>query len=560
MHHPLREARAFPATLVSALLFASAALMAAPAPADVSRVLLDIQERLYLEQSGRDIFPGASIYQPELVSEFYELAGYEPVWTDPGYAGEMLDLLRESELEGLTPSDYHYDELLQLREKYDQPWSDRDPLQVQAEMLLTDGILLYARHLIQGKVDPRTLDESWNYTRRDFDPRVVARTLLQAIDERRVAEALQRLRPDLQFYRLMKQVLAGYRERAGQEQSVPVPEERVLRVGDDHPNVVALRRRLRQLGYLPESAPEIPLFDQELEQAVRGLQRDNALDVDGIVGGQCFALLNLPLEARIDRLRINLDRVRWMAEDISSEFIVVNIAGYELYYIQHGAVRWTTPVMVGTIDTRTPIFRAKLQYLEFNPIWNAPHSIVVRTLLPGFKADPQSVVDYGYRLFDAAGRQVDPLSLDWGRYSAGYFPYRVVQMPGPANAMGRVKFMFPNRHAVYLHDTPSRALFARSQRAFSAGCIRVKEPLELARLLLDDPERWSAAKIRAVVDSGVPRQNVQMQRDVDVMLMYWTVSPVEGRRLRFNQDIYGLDPEAVRALDKPPVPEGFAND
>ncbi len=546
---------------VVAALFRSLALLcllaAGHVAADVSQALLDIQERLQLEKSGRDIFAGASIYQPDFVNEFYELAGYQPVWTEAGYAMEMLELLRDSEREGLNPADYHYQTLLRLREQFDQPWSDRDQLRAQAEMLLTDGILLYATHLIQGKVDPRTLDDSWNYTRRDFDPLEVARVLLAAVRQRRVAEAMEALKPDLAFYRAMRDALGGYRERVASEPFVPVPEDTVLRRGDDHPNVVPLRRRLAQMGYLPAPVSDSTVFDPELEQAVRGLQRDNALDVDGVVGKQCFALMNLSFDERVDRLRINLDRVRWIAQDISDDFIVVNIAGYELYYIRDAEVRWTTPVMVGTIDTRTPIFRARLMYLEFNPTWNAPGSIVGRSLLPKFKADPRYVVEKGYRLYDRSGQQVDPLSLDWSRFSSQNFPYRVVQLPGPANAMGQVKFMFPNRHAVYLHDTPSRALFSRSERAFSAGCIRVKDPLELARLLLDDPQRWSAGQIRSLVESGTPRRNVQMEREVDVMLMYWTVSPAANQRLRFNRDIYGLDTAALQALDAPPVPRPF---
>jgi murein L,D-transpeptidase YcbB/YkuD len=532
-------------------------LTAIPAPADVSRALLDIQERLYLERSGRDIFPGVSIYQADFVNAFYELAGYRPVWTDAAYARAMIDLLRDSDAEGLNPADYHYDALLALWEQYNQPWSDRDQLRAQAEMLLTDGILLYATHLIQGKVDPRTLDDSWNYTRRRFDSVAMAQALLAAVRERRVAETLEALKPGLRFYRLMRQALADYRVRAARESFTPVPTDTVLRPGDDHPNVVPLRARLAQMGYLPQSATDSTRFDRELERAVRQLQRDNALDEDGIVGRQCFALMNLSFQERIDRLRINLDRVRWIAQDISRDFIVVNIAGYELYYIRDAELRWTTPVMVGTIDTRTPIFRARLQYLEFNPTWNVPRSIAGRNLLPKFRANPQLVVDNGYRLYDAAGREVDPKALDWNRFSADNFPYRVVQLPGPLNAMGQVKFMFPNRHAVYLHDTPSRALFSRSERAFSAGCIRVKDPLELARLLLDDPQRWTAGQIQSLVESGEPRRNVQMEREVDVMLMYWTVSPSEQQRLRFNQDVYDLDPAALRVLDAPPVPRAF---
>ena len=532
-------------------------LAATPVRGDVSRELLDIQEQFYLNGDGRNVFPGATVLEPSLVNAFYTANGNQPAWTDRAYARQVVQLLRDSEQDGLNPADYHVEELQDLVEQYRQPASDRDMLRARTEVLLTDGVLLYAKHLIQGKVDPRTLDASWNYTRRKFDPVTTARALGDAIKARQVTQVIQQLRPDSDFYSLMRGELQRYRQLAEQEQFKPVPTDRVLRLGDRHSNVVALRRRLGQMAYLPAQSEQSDYFDMNLQQAVIRLQRDNGLDADGIVGQQSFRALNLSYRERVERLRINLDRVRWISQDVSDDFIVVNIAGFELYYIRDRELQWETPVMVGTIDTRTPVFQQRLRYLEFNPTWNTPRSLIQRGLFAKFKANPQYVLDKGYRLYDSNGAAVDPLTLDWGSYSASSFPFRVVQMPGPDNAMGRVKFMFPNRHAIYLHDTPSRTLFARSERAFSAGCIRVKEPLELARILLDDPDSWSAQQIRELVDSGVPQRVVQMEREVDVLLMYWTASPVSDSRIQFHHDIYNLDPAALAALDAPPVPSAF---
>lgn len=543
------------------LAFSMQACGAAQTGADsgVSRALLDIHERLYLEPDGRAIFPGTTIYEPKLVEAFYQSRGYQPAWVDAAYAQEMLQLLKSSEEEGLNPADYHYEELLALREEYRKSWSDKDNLRAQAEVLLTDGIVLYARHLIQGKVDPRTLDSSWNYARRNIVPTSVAENLSAAIASRRVAQVLAELKTDTGFYTLMKQQLGHYRQLAVRENFSPVPADAVLRRGDRQPNIVVLRRRLKQLSYLAPDVPETDSFDASVDEAMRQLQRDHNLDVDGIVGEQSFQVLNQSFSDKVDRLRINMDRLRWISQEVSKDFIVVNIAGYELYYMRNREPVWETPVMVGTIDTRTPIFQAPLRYLEFNPTWNAPRSLIVRNLFPKFKADPQYVLDKGYKFYDGKGAEVEPMSIDWDAYTARTFPYRVVQMPGPDNAMGRVKFMFPNEHAVYMHDTPSRQLFSRSQRAFSAGCIRVKNPLELARVLLDDPQSWSADRIQAMLDSGVPQQVVRMQRNVDVLLMYWTVSPAVGGRLQFHHDIYALDPAALTALNAAPTATAFVH-
>jgi murein L,D-transpeptidase YcbB/YkuD len=529
-------------------------LVSVPLRAGVSSALLEINERFYQPGGGREIFPGSTVHAPDLVSAFYQSNGYQPAWTDPDYVREMLDLLASARDEGLNPADYHHGELLELIEEYRKPWSDRDLLRARAEVLLTDGILLYARHLIQGKVDPRTLDESWNYTRRKFDPGETARDLSTAIAARQVAPRLEALKFDSPFYARMKSELRRYRELAATEQFSPVPDDKVLRLGDEHPNVIPLRRRLQAMGYLRGDAPSNASFDDAVKLAVMGLQRDHGLDVDGIAGAQSYFALNLSYQERVDKLRINLDRLRWISQDVSDDFVVVNIAGYELYYLRDREMVWQTPVMVGAINTRTPIFQRRLRYLEFNPTWNAPRSLVVRSLFGRFSADPQYVIDKKYRLYDGNGKAVDPLSLDWSAYNATSFPYRVVQMPGPDNAMGRVKFMFPNRHAVYLHDTPSRQLFSRSARAFSAGCIRVKNPLELARVLLDDPQQWSAESIQALVDSGDPQVVVQVERPVDVMLMYWTVSPESGEHIEFHPDVYQLDRAALAALDAPPSP------
>ena len=538
------------------LLAATLSLAVSSLRADVSRALLDIQERLYLERDGSRIFPGATIYEPSLVDAFYQQAGYRPVWTDPGYARQMLQLLASSTQEGLDPADYHYGEIMALVEAFDQPWSDSDALRAQAEVLLTDGIVLYGKHLLQGKVDPRSLDSSWNYTRRRIEPADLAKTLVQAIERREVGARLEALKPDTPFYRLMKRELERYRKQSESEQFQPVPTDKVLRKGDRHPNVVALRRRLAQMGYLSAQVSDSDAFDSDVADAVRAMQGDHALDTDGIVGQQSFRALNLSARARVDVLRINLDRARWISQDTSDEYLVVNIAGFELYYMRDRQLLWQTPVMVGTIDTRTPIFRKRLRYLEFNPTWNVPRSLFARNLYPRFSRDPSYVEKMGYRFYDG-GAEVDPGTIDWSRYTARNFPYRVVQMPGPENAMGRVKFMFPNRHAVYLHDTPSKELFSQSQRAFSAGCIRVRHPLELARLLLDSPQQWSAEQIQSLIDSAAPQRVVQVERSIDVLLMYWTVSPEEDNRLEFHHDIYQLDAAALAALDTPPRSTAF---
>ncbi|MBE9539852.1 MAG: L,D-transpeptidase family protein [Proteobacteria bacterium] len=519
--------------------------------ADVSREIRDINESLFVDRHDSRVLYRGIVHGPEFVGVFYDLLEYQPAWTDPGYVGEMITLLGNSDLEGLNPDDYHYGELQALRREYKADQADKDHIRAQFDVLLSDGILLYARHLLEGKVDPRTMDSSWNYPRRDFVPEAMAESLVRAIRERRVGQTLEQLKPDVPVYRQMKKELAHYRELADTQQFFLVPTDTVLKPRQTGESIMLLRRRLAQLGYLPLSAPESEHFGATLGGAVREFQRDHSIDSDGIVGKQSFTVLNMTFQQRVDKLRINMDRIRWISKDLSDDFILVNIAGYELHYLRNRELVWETPVMTGTINTRTPIFQKRLRYLEFNPTWTPPHSIINRSLFSKFKANPQYAVDKNYKFYDSAGTAVDPFKIDWAKYTGPTFPYRVVQAPGPFNAMGQVKFMFPNRHAVYIHDTPSKALFSRTSRAFSAGCIRVKDPLELARILLDDPENWSAGKIDALLASGKPQQVARIQRKIDVLLMYWTVSPTTSGRMQFHPDIYELDPLALTALDAP---------
>ena len=531
---------------------------AATVQADVPREILNITERLFLNPTSPAVAGVAKIHQPDLINELYQQSQHRPLWS-LAEAGLLLELLRSSEREGLNPSDYHYNQLLALLAEEGEAWTNPDVLRAQFDVLLSDGLMLYARHLVEGKIDPRSLDETWNYDRQEYHDEDIARRMLAATSYAQIKSLLESLKPQGNFYLQMRLSLEYYRDLADTEQFFLIPADKVLKPGESHSNVGLLRRRMKQLSYLPPDSPETEYFDEQLAGAVRLFQGDHGIDADGIVGRQSYQVLNITFEQRVDQLRINMDRLRWINQSVSDELLVVNIAGYELYYLKHGKLSWETPVMVGTIDTRSPIFQAQLRYLEFNPTWNVPRSIIMRSLFGKFRADPQYVIDKRYRLYDSNGKSVDPLTLNWSNFTPSTFPYRVVQMPGPANAMGQVKFMFPNRHAVYLHDTPSRALFSRTQRAFSAGCIRVKNPLELARLLLDDPELWSAANIDALVERGDPQTVARIQRKIDVMLMYWTVSPTGGSRIQFHPDVYGLDPGALVALDASPSATRFAS-
>lgn len=527
------------------------------ARADLQGELLATVEHLFLDGDGQ-LSDGGTIYQPALIAKIYANGDYQPTWKDRDQAEEVLAILKGSHLDGLSPGDYHYGELMALWEERDTVFEDLDRRRARFDVLLTDGLLLYVRHLYEGKADPQQLDPSFNYSRRDFDPEEVAVNLRNTIAESSVHQVVDSARPDSAFYVQMRAALAYYRDLADRVAFRPLPGSPILKPGQSHANVSLLRKRLEDVGYLAGASERSDYYDATLATAMKQFQHDHGLDVDGIVGAQSFLQLNMSYEARVDSLRINMDRLRWVTQDISDDFIAVNVAGFELYYMRNDELVWETPVMTGTIEHQTPVFTEKLKYLEFNPTWTVPRSIIARSLFPKFKANPQYAVDNNYDLIDRKGNRADPHAINWAGHTPDNFPYSVVQQPGENNALGRVKFIFPNRYAVYLHDTPSRALFSRSARAFSSGCVRVKNPLEFAQVLLDDPQNWSLEQVEALVASRKPQQRIFMKRDVDIMLMYWTTSPTRGGKLQFHPDIYGKDPAALSALNASPRVIGFA--
>ncbi len=484
----------------------------------------------------------------ELLSLFYASRNYEPAWSDLEYAKRIVRLLNKSTKEGLNPRDYHAQGLFILLKKIKKERGDRGWLRAKLDILLTDGVLLYASHLVNGKVAPSTLAESWNYERMQFLPEEVVKELNNHVDNKTIEQALRALIPQSDNYLELKKGLAEFTRLAHNYRFKKIELTSTVHPGQNHPKLPEIRYRLYLLGLLSVPSDDT-YYDNELYRSVIRFQRKFHLDIDGLIGPGTLAALNVPFAQRADQIRANMERVRWITDDLSDDVLVVNIAGFRLWLFRDGEDIWTTEVMTGSVRTQTPVFKARMSYLVFNPTWTVPRSII-REMMPKFKDDPNYINEHNYRLVDRNGNRVMPESLDWSALGKNNFPYRLVQMPGEGNALGRVKFIFPNEHAIYLHDTPSKHLFAESNRAFSHGCIRVNKPLRLAELLLNDERLWKPEDIDAVVNNKTLRQ-VQLNKPVDVIIMYWTVQPTDFGELGFVDDVYDRDRALLTALDKP---------
>lgn len=290
-------------------------------------------------------------------------------------------------------------------------------------------------------------------------------------------------------------------------------------------------------------------FSVALENSVKQFQRRHGLEADGVVGSVTLAALNVPVEIRIQQLEWNLERWRWLPADLGERYLLVNVAGFYMQAVEGDHVVLEMDVIVGRPYRRTPVFSDRMTYLVLSPYWHVPHSLAVQDKLPAIKKDANYLSRGGYTVLQGWGsdeRVIDPQTIDWSALSRQNFPYRLRQDPGPNHALGMVKFMFPNRFNVYLHDSPQRELFSRAERSYSSGCIRLSRPLDLVSYLLRDQPAWTPATIeRAARQKN--EQTVQLRQAIPIHLQYWTAWSV-GEEIHFRRDIYERDQRLAVAL------------
>jgi murein L,D-transpeptidase YcbB/YkuD len=518
-------------------------------PADLAAEALQEQIQALIQPEDVSI-RGAHIAWVERIHEFYAARSFQPAWTDANVSRELLRAIRDSHLDGLEPGDYHLSLLQQLSEEVAAPTADAS-VRAQFDLLQTDALLRLGYHLSFGKVDPESFDAQWNYGR-TLAKLDVAKWLEEVFAAKDIYARIEALKPVHRFYVALKGELQRYRAAAAAGSLAALPQGSTLIAGMSDARVPMLRNRLIASGDLVApgalAAPE--LYDAAVEEGVRRFQERMGLAVDGAVGARTRQELNIPLTDRISQLRVNLDRGRVLLHDLPPQFVVVNIAAYWVYVVRNDEVIWNSRVQVGTPYRRTLIFRSAITYLVWNPTWTVPPGIIRRDILPNARRDPRSITRRGLAVLDRKGKVVDPATIDWSQYRSGHIPYTLRQAPGPDNAMGRVKFMFPNSYAVYLHDTPSKARFDAPDRLFSSGCVRVERPFELAMLLLNDPERWNETTIARTIASG-RTQNVTLRNEVPVLLAYLTAWQDAAGRMNFRRDVYGQDAQWATGLDAP---------
>ncbi|HEU4887449.1 MAG TPA: L,D-transpeptidase family protein [Thermoanaerobaculia bacterium] len=451
----------------------------------------------------RDLVAGERICDAAGLRTFYARREHRAAWDERSAASLLraIDALAE---DGLEPNRYHREALLRL------------PPDAERDVLATDAFLAAATHLSRGIVDPQFARPAWCAPPPKID---VAALLQSALDDGTIEETLARVSVRHEGYTRLRKALAGYRELARTEGWPVVPAGRTLRVGDEDERVVVLRKRL----YAPGDSA---VFDAGLEELVRHFQSHHGITVDGIVGPETLRELNVSAADRARQIAVNMERWRWMPEDLGPSYVLVNIAAFRLDVIEGDHSVLTMKTVVGKEYTRTPFFAARIVEVIVNPWWNVPDSIATKELWPKQRRDPS---------YFAREHMV---------VSNG----RIRQRPGDWNALGRLKFNLPNRYDVYLHDTPAKSLFARSFRAFSHGCIRLERPMDLALYLLRDQPRWTTAAIESDIATGTERA-IRLTTPQPVYILYWTAWVGDDGHMEFHQDHYGRDAALAAALD-----------
>ncbi len=475
----------------------------------------------------------------EPLRAFYEGRAFAPMWVDATGLNERgAALLRGfdgSGRDGLVPADY--DPGPSVR-------GGGDTAHLAAtDVALTAALLRYASDIRRGRAVPEKMDENQRIAPRPIDPAQVLEGAATAPD---VEAYLALLAPADPFYLGLRQALDRYAAIAASGGWPAIPAGGKLAVGVTDSRVRELRHRLQISGDLAVDPLAVSnRFDESLREGVQRFQRRHGLTATGEVNAATLKALNVPVAARINQILINLERARWLPEDLGDPYVLVNMAAFELDVVQAGKSVLRMAVVVGERDKETPVFSDEISYIEINPYWNVPKSIAYKEKLPQLRRNPYALVGQNIRVFAPGGGAIDPATVDWSAVGAN-FPYRLRQEPGPKNALGRIKFMFPNPYDVYMHDTPSRSLFKRQVRAFSHGCIRVEKPMELAEFLLGSG--WPRARIQRTIDAG-KNVAVTLPRPVPVHLVYLTAWVDAAGVLQFRDDLYNRDARLVATLD-----------
>lgn len=561
-----------------------------------------------------------SAHRKEII-KFYKGRNFKPLWLgDYGMAvraKRLLVLMSKAGDEGLNAIDYLPASLSDFKDKADYVAGSPVSL-AKLEVEITAAALEYSHHISAGRVKPLRISKLHTL---DAFPEAPGDVLNQLQSTLRPDVYLNSLQPTIPQYRHLKKALVKYRGQSDAEKAIFIPAGRLIHAGGYDHRLELIAKRLHQLGFYEfkseesesnsaaESTVDTPLdptidatventetgvsqestennaalestenndvsapqitaanpkpslfYSADLVKAVKDMQEQSGLRRDGIIGNRTVAALNGESGAeKVTKIILSLERLRWLPRDLKRKYVFINQAFYETWMIEDGKEIFRSDVIVGKPYHQTAVFSDEMDKVVLNPRWYVPRSIIYNEMMPKLYNNPYYLQDQGYEVLDVKGRLVDSASINWSQYNEKNIPYNVRQPAGPKNALGRVKFLFPNKHAIYMHDTPSRGLFKRKIRSLSHGCVRVQKPMEFAEIILKT-EGWSPAKIAKAIATG-QNQTIHLSRKIPVYLGYYTAWADADGNVKIKNDVYNRDRVLNQALaqnDKARAPRKYA--
>ncbi|MBN2857675.1 MAG: L,D-transpeptidase family protein [Candidatus Delongbacteria bacterium] len=473
----------------------------------------------------------------------YEENNFEPFWTNKTIASTFIDTIGSAKYEGLDPDDYHYQYLSKNKVSSESPGLK--------DILLTDSFLLYANHLLSGKLNPVDLHPEWNAQKRKED---VIRLFKSSVNNKNLLSELEKTKPQTRSYFELKKKLKYYYD-LDEDITFVVSKGSLIKPGSKDKRIPEIRENLAIIEKVKLHVPEdSTLYDDEMYSILKNFQKRHGLNSDGIIGDNTLSMLNLSKKERINKIRVNLERLRWMPEDYGKLYILINLANYKLSYYRDNQFVESHNLIIGKSYRKTPVFSDRMTYLVFNPTWTVPPTILFNDIIPAVRKDRDYLKKKNIRIFknnEVKSPEISVDDIDWTTAERKNFRYRLVQDPGPNNSLGEVKFMFPNQYNIYLHDTPDKSLFQKEERSFSSGCLRLENPLNFAELLLRDIPGWNMEKINNVISTR-KETTVNLKIPINVHIQYLTTWVDENGDIQFRNDIYKRDEAVAEALNKKP--------
>ncbi|GGF18361.1 L,D-transpeptidase family protein [Echinicola rosea] len=491
--------------------------------------------------------------QGEVLEKVYGEFDYQPIWISAEGLSEhgerFLKVMEEDiPVDGLDKDDYHYGLIKQRVDSISQGGGVE--LLADLELVVSEAFVHLANDLHYGSVDPNEMSSKWKMEPKAKD--VDVESLLVEIGKGNLElnEALSQLRPDNQLYAGLREEMEKVLAAKDHSDKPHIKFNGALEVGDRDPVITQVRKALEETGEAGISDyKEADVYDKELEQAVKRFQKRHGLKEDGILGEDFWRAINYSREDLLAKLKVNLERLRWLPDFLSTDGpkVLVNIPNYYMDYVVDQDTVFSTKAVVGKEYHQTPVFTAEMSYVVFSPYWNLPDGILWEETIPAILKDKDYLSEHNMEIVDQQREVVKPSSIRWKKLSKEEgFPYLIRQLPGDDNALGRVKFMFPNSYNIYIHDSPAKALFDRDERTFSHGCIRIADPDGFAEVLLKDKKEWNKDSINNAMQLEKEKQ-VNLDTKPAVWILYLTAwKSANGLQLR--EDVYDSDKQLSQKM------------